>query len=96
MGYQEREPVALCDGCGKRLYNENQFYCFDWIEDNTIYIHGLIAPEKLRMLEFGSHYCCITPCLERALIVELRSAHESQKKKAQGQEVGEEATGSCL
>jgi len=82
MGYEEKEVIATCDSCGSDLAQGDMCW--------TAYTGGMnydlvlsIARCREPLREYLIHYCCITPCLERAVVKSLRSLHESEKGKTE-------------
>lgn len=70
MGYEAREPVALCDGCRKALYDGDEAWICE-INDGREFV--VRTTQHLALWQ--THYCRITPCLEKAVVNELRKLH---------------------
>ena len=75
MGYEEKEYVALCDGCGKGMVEGDEFWNI-----HRSYAHDKVATVNMTrwthsLEEFHHHYCCVRPCLEKAVLHELRALH---------------------
>jgi hypothetical protein len=74
MGYEEKEPAAVCDGCGAPLYEGDSFWDLSSGgpgQRNPI----IMSPRCYSIRQCEVHYCCLTPCLEKAVVRELRRLH---------------------
>lgn len=84
MGYEQSEPVAVCDGCGKALYEGDEAWtCY--YESDLLTRHGkqqVIAREISNPRDWAYHYCCPTPCLERAVVSYVRSLRPAASTEA--------------
>ena len=76
MGYEQSEPVATCDGCGKALYEGDEAWScsYDQDEEDKLCVMNITGELK----DWGFHYCCVVPCLERAVVSELRQIHATR------------------
>lgn len=70
MGYEAKEPVALCDGCRRPLYEGDEFWN---VKSGASIITAMLQAFGVHQAEV--HYCCACPCLERALVAEVRRIH---------------------
>ena len=71
MGYEHREPVATCDGCGKALYEGDEAWTCYYTSNHGIALTK-IGKEISELRDWAYHYCCPTPCLERAVVSYVR------------------------
>ena len=67
MVYEQSEPVATCDGCGKALYEGDEAWTCAYVEPDSV-----VAAKIHDIRDWGYHYCCTTPCLERAVVSYVR------------------------
>ena len=70
MGYEQREPVATCDGCGRALYEGDEAWtCYYEVD---LPFQDVIAMKIMTLRDWTYHYCSPTPCLERAVVSYVR------------------------
>lgn len=76
MGYEVNEPVALCDGCGQGLSEGDKCWALEddpYFNNSAFRFSGYVLHGELQMRNHKTHYCCITPCLEKAVVAQLRA-----------------------
>ena len=77
MGYEQREPVATCDGCGQALYEGDEAWSCYYDDLNIIVVR------IIEIRDWAYHYCCPTPCLERAVVSYVRQLRSVPSTAAQ-------------
>ena len=63
--------IATCDVCGKLLYEGDEAWTCYYTSNHGIALTK-IGKEISELRDWSYHYCCPTPCLERAVVSYVR------------------------